>query len=439
MQNAVNFKYYKNLLIIFYLAALSEGILRKWIIPSLATPIFFLKYLIAYLIFLLFLIHKEKIKLNNYPFIGTTLFFLFYCLLQIINFDVTDDIRVFFIGFTIHTCFIILSLIIPFVITSKKHISKIINIVSYICLPIFILGTIQYFSPYDSPINKYVESNEGNYDLVGGYVRITTIFSYIFAYQVFLNFILLLLFFQVINITKLSLKNILLLFTFFLGLVNALMTGSRGLVFMSIIQFTIIFIVNSFTLSFSSLVSYVLKFFALIFLSVIMLLNNETAKTSLEAFLSRVEGNSDIGNRVEDTFSYFQFANQSGLIGFGIGTSYAGSASFITERHRMPVYWEEEPERLVIELGLIGFFVIFIMRATVFLFAIKTFFLLKDKWLKLLALVILTHQIPSVLIFNQVTFNWVENIIYWTEIGFLVSINNIYLNEESTSHSISPR
>jgi O-antigen ligase len=96
----------------------------------------------------------------------------------------------------------------------------------------------------------------------------------------------------------------------------------------------------------------------------------------------------------------------------------------------MPDYWEEESERLVIELGLLGFIIIVLLRVSIFVFAVKTFKSLTDSSLKQIALIIIVLQLPSVMAFSPVTFNWLENVFYWTGVGLLVALKQVEYHEK---------
>lgn len=424
MRGEKNINVYALSLTFFYTWIMVEGALRKWFLTALATPLFFIKYIIAGIILMIFIINREKISKTDFPFIGTFFFLVFYGLLQIFNLHVTNMPLLGIIGCLVHFGFSPIMFTLPKAIDHEMVLNKILSFINILFIGIFLLGIYQYFSPPGAWINKYV-SDDLSIALVGGHVRITTLFSYIAPYSVLLNFIILILFFQLVQLRKLNLGGGILIAAFGLGIINAFMTGSRSLVFMSVIQITIVFFVYASRADFQRFKKLVLNFLLFLLVGFGVVAYTESGSTALDSFKDRVEGNSDIEGRVYDSLDPFKFLDRSGLIGFGIGTTYNANARFITQRWKMPGYWEEESERIVIELGLIGFIISFIFRTSVVFFGYKTFKKTKNPNLQVLALVLTVHMLPALIFFNQLTFNWMENILFWTDIGLLVCINKI--------------
>ncbi len=424
-------------LIIFFLYIIIEGALRKWFLPGLATPLFFLKYVMAILLTVFFIINRNKVSVRDYPFIGFFFFFLFYCLLELFNMKAAKSVMAPLVGIMLYFSFSILMFIIPLSIKRKQDIEKILNVMNWILIPIFILGIIQYFSPPISYINKYV-NDDMSIAKVGSRARITTMFSYLATYTAFLGFCISLIFFQLLQIKKLDLKALFIVLIFLLGLTNAFMSGSRGLVFLVALQIMTIFFIHTVSSGSGKMAkSFINACLFLVFAYVAISLNSSSAE-ALDNFMSRVERGNDIGGRVESAFNPFKFLEQSGLMGFGIGTTYQGNMRFV-DRWKLPGYFEKESERIMLEIGIVGFVLLFVFRLSVFIYAIKTFFNTRDPDLKLIALILLVMQIPIMLVFSQTTFNYMENIFYWTNIGLLVSINRISLSEkaEQENHRIA--
>lgn len=378
---------------------------------------------------------RTKVSSQTYPFIGMLFCFTSYCIIQIINQEVSANLVVWMIGCIVHLGFIPLIFIHSSVFISKKTVLNFIDQIHYVSLPICILGIIQYFSPPSSLVNKYV-SDDMFIALVGDHVRITGVFSYISGHAIYLGFVLPFMLIQVFNTTRINLKSIVYTCIFLLGIVNLLMTGSRGAVGMFAINAVVIFMALSVSMPPKKVLIYAINFIVIGLLGYAVLLNTETGNEAFTSFAGRIEGNSDVGGRVTDSFTPFKFLDTSGLIGFGIGTTYAANEPLLSNRYLMPAYWEEESERLVLELGLLGFVVIIILRATIFVFAIKTFKSLSDPVLKQIALVIMVLQIPGVLAFNTITFNWLENVFYWTGVGLLVALNQVEYYEKQKASGI---
>jgi hypothetical protein len=195
--------------------------------PGLATPLFFGKYAILAVLAFYFVGNKEKVSRVSAPYMGIVLFYLFYCLMELFNMDVTENPVVGAVGLAVHLGFLPLAILLPRIITRMEHIDKIFNVMVWVCLPIFILGVVQYASPPDAFINKYV-SDELGVATVGEHARITTVFSYLSGHVSLLSIVMPLFFILVTTGFKSSQGKALVIGVFLLGLLNLLMTGSRA-------------------------------------------------------------------------------------------------------------------------------------------------------------------------------------------------------------------
>ncbi len=429
----------RNGVVLFFCWVLAEGILRKWVAPGLSTPIFFIKYAIICYLVVYFVLNREKVYKAHLPYIGILFFYLSYCFLQLFNLDVTDKLSVGAIGIAVHLGFMPLIFLIPKVITHTDQFAKIIRIAAWIALPIFILGIVQYFSPAGSLINRYV-AEDMDIALVGSHVRITTIFSYLAGHGSYLVFVMPFLFIYITtkfdpNHTKLPVIVI-----FMLGLLNLLMTGSRSPVAFFTVDVILLFlgIALGWGGADAKPASFIPKFIAIIVAGVLVVIYTESGNEAFKTFAKRTtDSQYDVEGRVIDQLSPFKYLEQSGLIGFGIGTAYEANQKNLTGRERMPAYWEEESERIVIELGLIGFILCTLTRLGIFAFSVKTMFTVSQSRLKQLAMIICILELPALIYFNQAIFNWLENVIFWTGAGLISAISQIDQHEKQKTTNLS--
>jgi hypothetical protein len=430
--------FYRKGLIFFFIWILLEGALRKWVLPGLATPIFFVKYAVMAVLTLYFLGNREKVSRMSAPYMGVLLFYVFYCLLELFNMDVTDTAIVGFVGMAVHLGFLPLAVLLPKVITRNEQIDKIFTVLVWVALPIFVLGVIQYFSPTDSVINKYVNDDMG-IAVVGSHARITTVFSYLAGHTSFLAFVMPFLFILVTTGFKSSQGRAIVIAVFLLGVLNLLMSGSRGSVAFFVIDVVLISLGIGMGFAGQKLNKslFTVQLVVIGLLGMIVLTQTEQGSEALDSFVDRVQGNSDVGHRVEDAFDPFKFLDTSGLIGFGPGTTYEANQKYLTGRSRMPFFWEEESERVVIEIGLIGFLIVTMLRLWVLGFTVRTMFSASESSHKLILMVLAIIQLPSSLYLNLTIFNWMDNIIFWTTAGLTTAIYQIDLHEKQKAPSLS--
>lgn len=430
--------FFRKGVIFFYIWILLEGALRKWVAPGLATPLFFGKYAILALLAFYFVGNKEKVSRVSAPYMGIVLFYLFYCLMELFNMNVTNTPVVGAVGLAVHLGFLPLAILLPRIVTRMEHIDKIFNVMVWICLPIFILGIVQYFSAPSAFINKYVSDDLG-VATVGEHARITTVFSYLSGHVSLLSIVMPLFFILVTTGFKSSQGKALVIGVFMLGLLNLLMTGSRGPVGFFVIDVVLISLGVGLGFAGNKLNKslFTVQLAAIGLLGTLVLTFTESGQESLKSFMGRVEANNDVGNRVEDALNPFKFLETSGIIGFGIGTTYEANRKYLTGRDRMPGYWEEEAERVVIELGLIGFLLCTGMRFAVFFFIVRTMFTVRETRLKLIAMALAIIQLPTIFYLNLAIFNWMDNIIFWTCAGIASAIHQIDVHEKQKTPSLS--
>ena len=432
-----NIKIYKFLLISFYIWLLLEGIFRKWLLNAFSTPLFFIKYVMIIGLSLIYILNKEKISTKIFTYWPLLCFYILFGLFEILITTANFSFFVGLIGFIVHFSNIMIPFLMVKLITDRTKLLNVIKWVLWISIPLCILGIIQYNLPFDNVLNRYVTEGgtEADIALVGDSVRITSVFSFISPFGTFLNVALMLMLFF---LSTLKLKNLIIInFAIYLLLIiNALMTGSRSLVGIALLEtLALIVLFNNFSIK-----KIIFKFSRGIIISIlayILLTRLNIGSKALENFISRVEINNDIEGRIYDTTDPFKFLNISGAFGFGIGSTYQGASS-LTKGGAVviPVYYEEEPERILLELGLVGTLISYFVKFYIFYYTYKIYRFQNDNFWKKLSAIPLIYMIVVLLGFFPIIFNWLEGITYWSFIGLAACIKHIS-NNEQFSQSIS--
>jgi uncharacterized membrane protein len=315
------------------------------------------------------------------------------------------------------------------VLNTKDRIDKTLALIAYSSLPVFVLGVFQHYAGQSSTVNLYVGEGKPA-AIVGDYVRITGVFSFISTYTSYLVFTSMILLYLVLIGKMNRSRRIFLCATLALGIVNFTMTGSRGAFFIFLIQAALF--ITLFLFSESRIKQ---KFFVraatLVMLIGILFIYTQTGRDSALAFMGRVSENEDITTRLVDNYTPFKFLGEAGLIGYGIGTTYQGAAGLSDTWSDMPRDFEQEWERLVLELGLIGFLLIMILRIQILFFSAKSFRRSTVYENKNLLGVILISQIPAVFGLNSIVYNYMDSIFYWFLAGLMISINRLEKTETS--------
>jgi len=416
----VSFIFWKKAVIFTMYWILLVGAVRKWLIPEVSDYIFFTPHLILSGVYLRFLGDRilrnyPLIKIKKYPVNILLGFLILWGILSVFN-PRLPSFKVGILGIIVHFYYIPLLFIVHHLFPTKERLLSFLKKYALFSLPILILGIVQFFSPVNSPINRYVVETM-DIAMTGIYPRVTSTFSYISGYTSYLNLLVLILIY-LISLRKLSkILNIILYVLIALSIVNLFMTGSRGPVGISIISIALYFII-ALKLGFTFIKKFLWRIIFIVSTVVLLITSTYLAKEAYEGFMERGRSTEDVLPRIVDTFTPFKFLKEAGLIGYGIGSTYQGAERLGLNWGDMPRDFEEEPERIVLELGLIGYLLVYGLRLLFLIYFWKLFKKLKDIDLKLLALCSLLFQLQF-FHFNNLVFNLTSGFFYWFLVGFL--------------------
>lgn len=426
----------KSLLIVSLIWIIIDGVFRKWIFPDLSTTLFAVKYVLFSLTYLSFFLN------NNFklpPITKTYQFFILlltvWCLLNFLNPTYKTSWLVKIFGLLNYIFFIPLTLIIPHYFSSITFLEKTVRFISYLSIPIFIVGIMQYYLPEDHILN-YLPNEDQKFNKVAEFTRSNSIFSFVKIYNVYLLFSTTLFFgyiFYLLNKNKTAIFYfILLLF----GVLNQFMTGSRlplGLMFSSFIIIAFYIFLKAPSLRKTIVVS---TFIGTITMLLVYNLST-TFNTAVDAFLKRAEFVEQVAekgvegysakSRLTDKLTAFKYAEQAGWIGFGIGTTYQGTG-MVLAGWRADVPFEEEGERIVLEIGILGGILVFLTRLSILIYGLNILFKIKSIETNLLMLPFLLIITPPIFFLNETTFNYLDNFMYWFSFSLILSIINIQKN-----------
>ncbi len=439
-QTSPKLRVYQNIAISFFIWLLLEGIIRKWIFSSGATALFFTKYAIWGLANVYLLIDSQSRSGVRLPFIRWIVMYLIWGAFTFFTGGINYNFLVSILGIMIHFWFITIPFILPLLITSSQQLNRLLHVCMYVSIITSIVGVVQYFSPLDSFINRYaLEEDALLIASSGENVRIISIFSYLSIYSTFLNFMILVAFVKVLDVKKLNRNNIVAIVALGLSLVSAFMTGSRGIIFVAGLQCLLIALIITFTTSSGNkVIMYLLRFLLMGGLAYLIITQTSIGSAAFGSWMQRVEdvGTDEAGNRLLYIFTPFKNAEKTGIIsalaGFGLGTTYQGATALVKDWGTMPRYFEAEPERIVLEIGIIGFLITTGLRISIFVFALKVYRMQQDIFLKRLSLMITIYLLPTVVGLSSIIFNWMDNVIYWTLVGVLASLYQISTRYQET-------
>lgn len=431
----------KWLLIISLVWIIIDGVFRKWVFPSLSTPIFAMKYVLFGLTYLLHLLntgfHIPKVS-NIFQFFIAT--FVVYCFFLLFYNPFNTSFMVQFFGLINYLFFIPLLLLIPYYFNRMEKIERFIKFLAYISIPIYIVGIIQYFLPVDHILN-YLPNEDQKFNKVAEYTRSLSIFSFVKIYNVYLLFVVSSFLSYIYYLVEKGKQSWFYVTLFVFGVLSMFMTGSR-LPMALLVIFTIIMLGYYFLYIPRLRKSIVVTFIVGVILALSLYTFSDTFTVAIDAFFKRVEIVEKIADkgyegysstdRTKDRIDIFKFSDKAGYLGFGVGTTYQGTG-MVLSKFRPDISFEEEGERIVLELGVIGGILMIFLRLSLFLYAIKILFSIKRVSTALLTIPFVLYLIPPLFFLNNNTFNYFDGFSYWFAFGLVLALNKINLQQQSVS------
>lgn len=297
-----------------------------------------------------------------------------------------------------------------------------------VTLPIALLALQQYFSPAESELNRYAWGNEElGKSFVGNQIRVTGTFSYIAGYAAFLQTCAALVFPLLIIelppmwrwIVRLELCTI---------LASILLTGSRGpIILFGLFLFGYV-LLNRLLISFGLYKKFILP---LVIAGTVLIL---FFSVQLSNISYRFGTHNDLAPRiVGELTSPYEYLSFAGLFGFGAGATYQAAQIVRQKFHLAPgtpieVYFEGEPQRIMLELGPIGFLLWYLLKLVLIIELWRTYCHLRFPFLRELALTgFLVHLLC---IAGQMVFQITFMVYYWFIAGFILMLPQIQTRKE---------
>jgi hypothetical protein len=413
----ISFVFWKRVTLFVLYWVVIVGAIRKWALPGMGDILFFSTHALLSGVYCRYFLLQRGAGSPRWNMGLLFAVWMAWGAISMLN-PRLPDWRIALIGYVVHFYFVPLLFIVPRVFATTEQLVRFLRVFCWTSLPLLVLGIVQYISPVDSVINRYV-SESLNVARVGEHARVTSTFSYISGYTSYLGVLLLLQLYLLVSAKSGRFAKFVTSIIILLSIVNLLMTGSRGPVVLGTIS-AVLYMISLMRLGLSFAGKNVMKLLILFGIMVFLANAFYAARDSFEAFSQRTaETSGDVLPRLVDTFTPFKFLEQAGMTGYGIGTTYQGAARFEVDWGDMPRFFEEEPERIVLELGLPGFILTYWIRFLIPWQFWRLYLRLRTMDLKLLALTCLLLEVPY-LFGMTLSFNHTSGIFYWFFASFLL-------------------
>lgn len=402
-----------------------EGAIRKWLLPGAQDLIYFAKDIVLLGVYLGYLREAPRLRHRMpslpllYPLLGLTAVF---GLLQVFNPNL-PGLLVGVLGFKAYFFYIPLLLVLPAAFSSDAEAFRFLQRYALLAIPVGLLAVAQFFSPATSTLNAYARAAaEGPYASTFGtssHVRVTATFPYITGYASYL------LATSVLLVTLLSARkwelwrNRLIYAGLGMTFLGMLMTGSRG----PVVVFAVIFPLYWWLVVIRERQKAALLGRTLGAILVLGAFLSFVGRDALDAFQGRASGSgAEIANRVlSPAVAPVKVLPHVGLLGYGIGSTHQTAAALVP--HLVPFSWlrglltEVESGRVMVELGPLGFVLVYLVRIALAGLALRAALTLRTRFHRSLAAASFAYffgAIPAGAIFDVT-----GGVYYWFFAGLL--------------------
>ncbi len=406
-----------------------EGALRKWFLPGASQFIYFLKDIVligAYLRYYFFSPSENTFRIKGNPaaeaLVALILLLIAWSLFQAFNPSLGSPIIGIF-GLRGYLLYIPLVWMLPNLFRSEDELYRFLRSYLLLVIPVGILAVLQFFSPPSSPLNVYTQDIELDVATFGDpssvNARVTGTFSYIAGYSVYvlISFGLAV---PLLAVKQSQWWRWATIAELILIVATSFMNGSRGVIyteFLFLVGFfglqllttpaKVIALIRRFTVPIIAVTAGILIWF----------------QSAFNAFEKRAANNDDTSYRMTILFTEpIDFVRLKGMDSYGVGITHQATPALrqaldLPNPESIPVYYESEPGRIMLELGPLGFVMWYSLRLILIFLLLNTFLKLKRPLLKQLALsAFLLHLL---LIISQLVFNHTLLVYYWFLAGFI--------------------
>jgi hypothetical protein len=403
-----------------------EGAIRKWIAPGAQDLVYFAKDVLLLGIYVGFFreLPGLRSRLPRQPALYAMLAFgALLGLLEVFN-PALPNLLVGIFGFKAYFFYVPLIFVLPVAFRDDAELHRFLWRYALISIPVGLLAIAQFFSPASSFLNTYARSNEDAYVATFGsstYVRVTATFSFISGYAAFLLTAAILIL-TLLAAGRWRFRGYLLMFgALGMTLLGMMMSGSRGPVLILILLFpfywwlAVIRGKGGFA-AFARLV---------IVLGLVGVVLAATGGKAVDAFLGRAAGIGDVSGRVNaPLLTPWELLPEVGLLGFGIGATHQTAAALAPDV--VPYSWlhglqvEVESGRILLELGPLGFLLVYAVRLYLAVYAFGQARALRTRFHRALATASFLFFLAALP--GGVVFDVTSDLYYWFFAGLLMLV-----------------
>jgi hypothetical protein len=404
-----------------------EGALRKWLFPGAQDLIYFAKDVVLIGVYLGFLRDAPRLRhrLPSIPALNALLVAAgLFGLFQIFNPNL-PNLLVGVLGFKAYFFYVPLLFVLPAAFRTDAEAFRFLRRYALLAIPVGLLAIAQFLSPPTSALNAYARGGEEAYAITFGsssHVRVTATFPFITGYSSYLIAAAVLLL-AVLAATQWRFRgNWAVYASLGMTFLGMLMTGSRG----PVLLFATIFPIFWWLVVVRERQRVTALGRVLVGAGLLAAFVGFLGEDAIQAFLGRAGGNpGEIKGRIlAPAIAPVHVLPRVGLFGFGIGSSHQTAATLAG--HLVPYSWlkglllEAETGKVMVELGPIGFFLLYAIRLYLAAFALHKALTLRSRLHRTVAAAAFVYFLAAIP--GGVVFDVTAGVYYWFFGGLLTLV-----------------
>jgi hypothetical protein len=405
-----------------------EGALRKWVFPGAQDIVYFAKDVFFLGAYAGFLRQRQLLRYRpmRLPLLHTALALsALFGLAEVFN-PSLPNLLVGALGFKAYFFYAPLLFLVPAALPDDRALAQFLRRYVLISVPIGLLAVAQFFSPAGSAINTYARGVEDvSYVSTFGsssFVRVTATFSYITGYTSYLLATAILLLAVLATVRWRFKRHLDLYLALGITFLSMLMTGSRGPVLLLALLFPLYWWLTVIRekqsgATFSRI---------LLGLGLVAAFLAYAGPEAIDAFQGRAAATSeDTPSRMLVPFiAPVVKMSDAGLFGFGIGATHQTAAT--VARGIAPYSWlhgeiiEAETGRVMLELGPLGFLLVYSVRIFLAALALRQALSLRVPFHRAVATAAFLYFLAALP--GSVVFDVTADVYFWFFAGLLLLV-----------------
>jgi hypothetical protein len=417
--------YWRQATVAALLLLLFEGALRKWLLPEAQAQLYLAKDVLLLGAYAGFFARKGLVLPvpQARPFVVLLAMAVAYGTVQLLN-PSLPSLALGAVGWRSYFFYAPLAFLVPHLFASPGDLYRALRRFALLALPLAVLGIVQFYSPADSMINANVQHEPGSGGGAVGFalirVRVGGTFSFVSGYSAYL-LVASLLIGALLAAESWRVRGNVLLYASLAATTAAMFaTGSRGPVYLLVAALALYTLLAAASGDLSLRGALRACLAAIVLAAALWYFLPEPG----QAFYARAAGGDDALWRLASPFvEPFAILEQAGAVGFGIGTAHQSAPFLMGSAHS---WWthgilaEAEAARVMLELGVLGFALVFLLRLGLALWALRAALSLKSRAARSVAIFIALYLCAQA--FGAVIFNPTANVLYWFAAGVLFAL-----------------